>query len=130
MRRIGDWILLLVLFAVACFALRADPLECGKKVEGQPGSDLVYFQAVCIDYDELRRIAPGGPWPEGKVMQVFVYGRPEAEIARLVIDGERYEITLNPAGMAYTLNGSGESRVGAVVLPGFIHDLADIWVGR
>lgn len=121
MRRIGDWIMLMVLLAVACFAMRGEQLECGRKVSGEAGGDLIYFQAVCIDYDELRRIAPGGPWPEGKVMQVFVYGKPEASFARLVIDGERHMVKLNR---------EPDMSVGAVVLPGFVHDLADIWVGR
>jgi hypothetical protein len=60
---------LLAAFLLA--GLRAESL-CGKRLS-HPQADLV--QVVCVDWDEIRRIAPGVPFPAGKRMQFLIHAK-------------------------------------------------------
>lgn len=40
-----------------------------------PNANLQLIQVSCIDFDRLRSLAPGAPWPVGRVTQVLIHAR-------------------------------------------------------
>jgi hypothetical protein len=80
-----DWglTIFLLLLAGACIA-RGESI-CGK-TEQNPTAHIELIQVSCVDFDRLRAVAPGYPWPAGRVTQVLVHVR-DGDAVRVTVDG-------------------------------------------
>ena len=76
---IGILVLALVL---AGLAVRCEPI-CGQR-QTTATSDITIG---CIDYDRLRAVAPGAPWPSGSVTQVLILAT-AGDSVRVTVDGK------------------------------------------
>lgn len=78
-----DRVILLAAFLGAGMLLRADTI-CG--IDQASGGNLALVKVACVDYDRLRELSPGAPWPTGKVTQVLVHVR-AGDSVRVTVDG-------------------------------------------
>ena len=55
-----------------------------------PAANLQLIQVSCIDFDRLRALAPGYPWPVGRVTQVLIHARAGDRVYVSVDGGKSY----------------------------------------
>ena len=90
-----DWglVLFFLLLAGACVARGQEAPKpvtiCGMD-HRTPAANLQLIQASCIDFDRLRALAPGYPWPVGRVTQVLIHARAGDRVYVSVDGGKTY----------------------------------------
>lgn len=55
-----------------------------------PTANIQLIQVACIDFDRLRALAPGYPWPVGRVTQVLVHAKQGDRVYVSVDGGKTY----------------------------------------
>lgn len=90
---------LIPVLLLAVIALQAQPVRptddpppptiCGLD-HRTPDANVQLIQVSCIDFDRLRALAPGYPWPVGRVTQVLVHAKAGDRIYISVDGGKTY----------------------------------------